>query len=111
MVPEHLVRVIICDTRRRIVCVIVVCRLLEPSRNWRLGRIDIQEYHIRITLLDCVWILITLGLVVLPIISCDSNAWTGSHFHRARKSVIVNVVDIRLYASYSARFSRHTYHF
>ena len=111
VIPEHLIGIIISNLRGTIVGVVVVCRLLKPSRDWGLGRINIQEYHICVRLLNCIWILITLGLVILPIVPCDTNAWTGSHFHRPRKSVVVNVVHIRLYASYSARFSRHIYQF
>ena len=110
MVPEHLVWIVICNTWRTIVRVIVVCRLFETCRDWCLGRIDIQEHHVRITLLDCVWILVTLGLVILPIIPCHTNAWSCSHFHWSWKSVIVNMVNIRLYVSYFAWFAGHNIH-
>ena len=108
VVPKHLVRVVIWNLRRAIVGVIVVCRLFESRRDWRLGRIDVQEHHVRVALLDSVWILVALGLVVLPIVPCHSDARTSSHFHRPRKSVVVDMVHIRLDSSYSARFSRHT---
>ena len=110
VVPEHLVRVIICYFWRTVVGIIIVCRLLKPSRDWGLGRIDIQEHHIRITLLNCVWILVTLGLVILPVISSHTNAWSCSHFHRSWKSVVVNMVHVRLYASYFAGFAGHNIH-
>ena len=111
VISKHLIGIVISNLRGTIVGVVVVCRLLKPSRDWGLGWIDIQEYHICVRLLNCIWILITLSLVILPIVPCDSNAWTGSNFNRPRKSVVVDVVHIRLYASYSARFSRHIYHF
>ena len=110
VVPEHLVWIVICNTWRTIVRVIVICRLLETGWYWGLGRINIQEHHIRITLLNCVWILVTLGLVILPVISSHTNAWSCSHFHRSWKSVVVNMVHVRLYASYFSGFAGHNIH-
>jgi len=111
VVPKHLVGIGICNFGGTVVSVVVVCRLFETRRDRRLWRIYVQEDHIRITLFHRVWILVALGLIILPIISRYSYTWTSSHFHRSRKCVVVDMIHIRLDASYSSRFARHIHTF
>ena len=84
-----------------------LCRWTKSSRNRRLCWINIEKNHLFITLFHCTCFLIALGLIIMPKVPCYTYAWTRTHFHRTRKSVRINIIDVRLNAANNSRTTCH----